>query len=57
MTRFLNKMVVPDTNHGICWKFSVRMKPTDTIGEEGDKKTLLTGLARTEARARFLSFS
>ena len=56
MTRFLNRMVVPDTNHGICWKFSVRMKPTDTIGEEDDKRLLLTALARTEARARFLSF-
>ena len=57
MTRLLNKMVVPDTNHGICWKFSVRMKPTDTIGEEDDKKDILAGVGRAEARARFLIFS
>ena len=57
MTRFLNKMVVPDANRRIYWKYRVRMKPTTTIGEEDDKKLILAAKARTEVRARFLAFS
>ena len=56
MTRFLNKMVVPDTNHRIYWKFSIRNEPKDTNGTASDKKYFLTGHDGTEARTRFLSF-
>ena len=55
MTGFLDKIVVPDTNRGIYWKFSVRMKPADTTEGGGDnKKMFLPFIARTEARATFL---